>query len=536
LILLDAAGYDPAMVVFELPSKHSRCGLRAALFGSCRFRHPVASLHDTGDLRICNWGLKEVHNISETRQSLDYIEGALRIPDALAPYVIDLNHMPDAGHLARALRQGIDLFVTEISDFKDITYRDIVFQQNFFVRRFIQPNGEALLPWFRALSRGGEVADDEVTAALDRLRAAGLEAGNEVEDILRRTSLVRHDAEHIARTLSQMTLRTGRPWLVIGAITVPDLPGALMRNRRALNEHLAEACRRLGLLFHDPTKLISDHGRECILDANGANLYELAPDIYPFVGHEMLRLIRLAGGEAPPASASGAPISPRATVIPTNQDATRRADRINAALVALHRERLRRMGSTDSGLYAHYERLLEQEAIVGPRERAAMALLEAHTPDYPLYAVLRAGLGELAFLIAASGRRVHAFEPNPRRRAAIEAGIDHLQSIGLIEAGAVSVAAALSPTSAFTAPALGVALDASEVRDEAAAAPHMARMAQFSALLIDPRLFLRVRPTNEEEEGVLADLAGLGFNRRRDYFGDRLVLLSKDRLLDSDPR
>jgi hypothetical protein len=516
------------MVVFELPSKRAGGGTRAALFGSCRLRHPVARLHDTGHLRICNWGLKEVHNISEVKQSLDFIMGRQQIPDALSPCVFELNHTPDVDHLKKSLEMGVDLFIAEISAAREIVYRDILFQQNFFVNSFIRPHGETLLPWFRSLSRGLEPGEGEIAALLDRLKAGGFEHGAAVEDILRHTRFIRADARRIAQTLSYLLSETDRPWIVIGAITIADAPGALMRDRRALNDHLREIAAERGVLFYDPSDLVSEYGREAILDANGANVYELAPSVYPFVGQEMLKLIRRATGEGDLSLAPVTKSTPQSSAPPANMVAAARADRVNAELVTLHRARLRDMGSVDSGLYTHYERLADQEAIVGAKDRAAMALLETHLPDYPIYGVLRAGLGELAFLIAASGRRVLAYEPNARRRAAIEAGLDHLQTVGLIEPGTMTVVDSLSPATPFADSALGVALDASEVRDDAAAAPHLARMTQFSALLIDPRLFIRLRDTVAEQDRVLRDLGELGFNRRRDYFGDRLVLLERD--------
>ena len=53
------------------------------------------------------------------------------------------------------------------------------------------------------------------------------------------------------------------------------------------------------------------------------------------------------------------------------------------------------------------------EQLVGRREWTVADFLENEMPAYDLYVVFRAGLGELALLIAMSGRRVIASEPIP---------------------------------------------------------------------------------------------------------------------------
>ncbi len=193
------------------------------------------------------------------------------------------------------------------------------------------------------------------------------------------------------------------------------------------------------------------------------------------------------------------------------------ADRLNRELVNLHAARLVELGPTASGLYAHYERLLAQGQLIGPRERAAFDLIDRYLPAYASYAVLRAGLGELALLLAASGRRVVACEPNPNRRGAIESGIDHLLSAGLLEPGGIGQIPTLLPADDGAPGRLGVGLDVSQYRDEPAAAAAMAQLGAMEGLLIDPRLFLRLRAGAAERDDLIARLQRDGLALRRDY-------------------
>jgi hypothetical protein len=221
------------------------------------------------------------------------------------------------------------------------------------------------------------------------------------------------------------------------------------------------------------------------------------------------------------ARAAGAGGRARA-VAPDELAADELADRLNRVLLALHRGRLHELGVVESGLGPHYQTVLGLEMLVGLREERTLDLLLQDLPAYDAYAVMRAGLGELAVLIAASGRRTIAFEPNAARRGAIEAGRIHLEEAGLLAPGVLSVVGTLTPREALEGRVLGVGLDVVQFIDEAAAAPHLERLATFEALLIVPRTFLRLRSDAQEQEQLARSLVDLGFDGRRDYPGDAL--------------
>ena len=201
-------------------------------------------------------------------------------------------------------------------------------------------------------------------------------------------------------------------------------------------------------------------------------------------------------------------------------------DRLNRELVTLHGRRSADEGVDASGLFAHYQRLVELEVLIGARERAVLDLIENDLPAYGTYVVLRAGVGELALLIAASGRKVVASEPNHRRRRAIEAGRAHLEGLGLIPAGAVTIVEAVIPQELVQGAALGVGLNVAYGFDDDAASTLIDSLSAVENLLIDPRLFLRVRDPADQERLAL-DLERNGFDRRHDYPGKALALFSR---------
>ncbi|MDQ2860501.1 MAG: hypothetical protein M3T55_07210 [Pseudomonadota bacterium] len=198
------------------------------------------------------------------------------------------------------------------------------------------------------------------------------------------------------------------------------------------------------------------------------------------------------------------------------------ADRLNWALIDLHRRRLNDLGVTESGLGPHYQGVVEKETLVGLREERVLDLLSRRLPPYDAYAIMRAGLGELALLIAASGRRVIAYEPYPTRRSAIEAGRTHLEGVGLLAPGALTVVAALTPVGPLDEHVLGIGLDVVHFANEATAAPHLERVTAFEAMLIDPRIFLRLRRDPEEQTALARNLHDAGFDERKDFPGDYL--------------
>ena len=498
------------MYVFELPSKRQAGGTRVATIGSCRVRNPFTALQDLGELKVCDYGLSFTHSISESRQAMETVLGLRSIPSEFSRYIYGTGATPPSDRLRRTLAGGVDVFLLEVCGAKQFSCEGYFLQQHFVNRELVQPNRSALLAWYRQLAKAGEVEDAVVDAALQKLREAGGADMPLFERLLRHTRLGRTDAQAIEHTLlAMMAMAPGR-WVLEGALTSPGAGGAIMDERRELNADLRAVCERCGALFFDPSEMVEAHGPTVVFEHGGANIYEYDPAFYATAGRTLLEKIN-AAYPAPEVAA------------PTN--ASRVAERINVELVNLHSRRLAEIGPSAGGLYTHYEQLLERNALVGPRDRAALALIDCHLPEYDSYEVMRAGLGEVAFLLAATGRRVVAHEPNTNRRSAIEAGLAHLETVGLIRPGVMSVSSELTPVPRPVGRVLGVGMDASEFRDDAAAAPHLDRAAMFTDLLIDPRLFLRLREGWAEQDRLLQTLADRGFRERREFLSDGLTWL-----------
>jgi len=498
------------MYVFELPSKREAGGTRVATIGSCRVRLPFSALQDLGELKVCDYGMGFTHGIDEARQALETVLGLRSVPAQFSPYIYGTAKPPPADRLRRTLAGGVDVFLVEVCGPRQISCEGVFFQQHFVNRELVQPHRRALLAWYRRLAQTGEVEEAIVDDALEKLREAGQADMPLFERLLRHTRLGRPDEGAIERTLSAMMAMAPGRWVVEGAMSSPRARGAVMGDWRALNADLRAVCGRCGALFFDPTELVAAHGVATVFDDGGANIYEINPAFYATAGRALLEQIKVAC-PTPEAQA------------PTGANGL--AERINAELAELHRRRLAELGLEASGLFTHYEQLLERHLLVGPRDRAAFKMIDGHLPEYDSYAVMRAGLGEVAFLLAASGRRVVAHEPNAKRRGAIEAGLVHLEKAGLVESGVMSLTPELTPPLRPSGRVLGVGLDASEFREDAAAAAHLDRAAMFTDLLIDPRLFLRQREGWAEQDRLLQALADRGFGGRREYLSEGLTWL-----------
>ncbi len=430
------------MIVFELPAHHHGEGLRAAAIGSCRVVNPISVLAERGDLKICASGLQATHSAAEALQIVRFIGGEIEIPDKLSPYIFDAERTPSPLPLERTVAGGVDAVIVEISDDRNFFYRDIALQQNFFSINLVRPGGVALLPWFRDLCADRPIDEACVQSALDQLKKAGHRHDDAMAELLRNIRQERQSEEEITRQLASMMSKWGGRWIVVGTFDVPGHDGAVMRHRRTLNERLNNAARQCGAAFFDPSKLVAEHGKATALDGGGADIHEYAPAFYSTVGETLVDLLRPEGPLVRGRPAACAPPAAAETSRSEYLARSRLAKTVNRELIELHRGRLASLGVSVSGLGPHYKAVIERETLVGVRELGALELISTYLPTYDAYAVLRAGLGELALLIAASGRTAIAYEPYATRRAAIEAGRAHLEAIDLIAPGLLTISPA----------------------------------------------------------------------------------------------
>ena len=509
------------MIIVDLPAPGPRGGLRVGAIGSCRLVNPFIALTHRGDVRIPAEGLEATHTAAEALQAIEVVRGERVIPAHLNRYIFNQDEAPAVDRLQLGLRGGVDVFLLEVAEARQFIQDGVCLQQNFVGTNLVGAYGAALLPWFRRLCKGVATDDATVVKALKRLTDRGYAPDETLEKLLRTINLERVAAADVKRDLAAMMAKMGGRWVVVGPCVVAGVGGDIMNDRREVREELRDAAEACGAVFYDPSRLIDDHGRATVLAENGADIYEWSEDFYPTVGET---LVALAISQAEPGP--GVSKRSRQTAGSPQQAAKSRAalaDGVNAELVALHRCRLAELGGEASSLSPHYQALTDRSELVGRRERSAFELIAAHLPQYDAYGVLRAGWGELALLLAASGRRVIAYEADPRHCLALQAGAQCLREVGLIEEGALTVVESRAPDSPPPEGTLGVGLGAVMGRDPALSEALMPHMAAFEGLLINLRTFLIMRESLTERETAAEELTALGFGRVRDYPAEGLT-------------
>jgi hypothetical protein len=147
-------------------------------------------------------------------------------------------------------------------------------------------------------------------------------------------------------------------------------------------------------------------------------------------------------------------------------------------------------------------------------------------PRFDRYDVLRAGLGELAFLLAALGLRVAAFEPNLKRFSALVAGLERISNDDGEVARRVTVGRAGIPDVPMHSRTLGVVHQLIGY-SAAQEAQLLTQLAAYDALLVDPRTFLYPRTSDREREAVGETLRRCGFTDVHEYPKLGVVFCSK---------
>jgi hypothetical protein len=178
-------------------------------------------------------------------------------------------------------------------------------------------------------------------------------------------------------------------------------------------------------------------------------------------------------------------------------------------------------------LFSHYAALVRGGAILRIDEIQAFKLVREALPLYAGYAVLRAGLGELAFLINGAGLPVTACEPNAARVEALKAGLGQLVTSKMVDGKIFTIAPGFLPDRVDVRPLLGVAtdfvFDLPLEQDQA----FCRGLRQFDGLLINPRLFIRLREQPSEQRALTAFLQSLGFAEARKFPIEQMVYFAR---------
>ncbi len=207
---------------------------------------------------------------------------------------------------------------------------------------------------------------------------------------------------------------------------------------------------------------------------------------------------------------------------------TNLTERINAGLNAVHAPRLAALGVNESGLGAHYERLLQQGQIYGAREQMIAAFLLDRLPQFDRYVIMQAGLGQLALALAMSGKNVRVHDVHLSRFTATTASVEGFEQQKLIACRTVTPRPGLPGPTAVSGKTIAIALETDLHFDLAQEDEALDRLSTFDALLIEPRVFLRMRNDESEREEILAKLEGLGFKMVNRIRTSNFVFLTRE--------
>jgi hypothetical protein len=198
----------------------------------------------------------------------------------------------------------------------------------------------------------------------------------------------------------------------------------------------------------------------------------------------------------------------------------------NKRLVDVHARRLVEVGADESGLYDHYAKLIEAGSVLCEPDLEAFRVVRESLPVFGEYAVLRAGLGELALLLNGAGLRVVACEMNAKRFEALTAGCDNVDDHAE-EDVRLRLVEAFLPDRVRGRPVLGIATDFAYNLDLERDDAFRRGMGKLDALLVNPRLFIRVRNSALEQRAGISFLRVLGFTDITECRGSELVFAAR---------
>ncbi|MBY0320968.1 MAG: hypothetical protein K2X72_19760 [Reyranella sp.] len=207
--------------------------------------------------------------------------------------------------------------------------------------------------------------------------------------------------------------------------------------------------------------------------------------------------------------------------------AAKAAERVDGILMPLHGRRVMELGVDPSGLFDHYKAILDGGHIANRRGVSDLAhVIGQSLPRFDAYHVLRSGLGELAFVLSAMGLRVLACEANTQRFAAVEAGVQALEREAPEIAQQIAALHEAVPSAPPGDNVLCIAhhlMGFSADQEDAV----LALLSRYDAVLIEPRLFLHLRPTIAEQDEAVEAIRRRGFTFIREFSGLGVVYCAK---------
>lgn len=514
------------MRIFDVPKgwRGATPPLRIAVHGSCRVHDPFEELASNGEL-IKVWANNYAvsYTLAEAHQMLCFSIGESEIPTHLLPFIFDdaRNAFTPNGW-PRDVIKDVDVFVVEASELRQVRYREFFFQIQVFMRNFVSKYGAALLPWYRAFSLGQPISEEIVSDALAGLPSSVCREDRAViESVLREVRLEEVSLGTTKQLIEKLKANAVDKWIFVSHFQVPGLSGTLMADRGKLQEIMRQATAECGVDFFDPTEIVARYGRQRMLANNGADIYHYNPDNQFVVAEALLKLVYLKENEK-----GHLPEKARITSPPKCRPLQTVSAALNALLVPFHRERLARLGIDDSGLHAHYALLLERGIVVGERDLEVANVVLRFLPQFEHYHVFRAGLGEIAFLLAAFGSPTVGFDPFSGRFSAMVEGWKYLQACGLI-GNDFDAKNEIVPETEENKSTLGVATQLLLTVSAAQREAILVRLESYDAILFDPSMLIDQRPDPREQEKLITRLRDAGFAYTRPFPQQRLMYCAK---------
>ncbi len=500
------------MIVIDMPRIASR-PRRVAIIGSCRVREPATILIRRREAMFV-WEMPVLtHTVTEAAQCLSYATGACEIPTAYQAFAFFNDLQSFAGGLTQELLQSIDTFVVEICDLKQIRLGQIYFQQNYFREIFLTPNASALLPWFREFSRGNTPPASVIETTIGQLAKAGVSVTDEIEAILRSCCFEELGSGELLSAVDTLMFDKSKEWIFVSHFIVPEEKGSIMLDRHRLIEALRSVTQETGASLFDPSIFFTEHDRKEILDDNGVNFYEYSPAFREIVATRLAKEISRGNALTRP-------------VDPSFVNAV--ASRVNAMLIACHDERCASLGVEDSGLHQHYKSMLDLRRFLPDWQIDIAVLIVNFLPKFEQYFLTNAGLGELAFVLAACGLTTISLQQYTKRYGALEAGLARFRSNDPEAAKRCGIVHGFLPQIVTSGQrSLAVVIDATTPPESEGEMSNVRKFAMFDALLVNPRLFLRVREGKDEQEYALSLIQEAGFRLVRRYPTIQLVYFEK---------
>lgn len=494
------------MRIFDLVGgiRGQRAGHRVAVIGTCRVYGAFEALEASGRaLPVWSNVGTITHTLPEAGQLIRYTRGELDIAGPMRALVFNADPVRTAAD-ARML-DTVDTFFLEISDQRQITHGPFYLNGNRFYENFISKYGAPLLPWYRALV-ADRIDDALIASVMEKFGDRSVEERKWIETILGHTRMTFfRDADAAAAMLGEVIFDRQKQWMLVSQFLVPDVGGAHMDDRAKSNDILQEIGANNGLAVFNPSGLVAQHGPTVALAGEGRDIYHYNPGFNEIVADGLLEAAGLIDG------AGAAFVSAMDEPEPAGDAFS--ATRINDSLVRLHERRLM-LGVNESGLFTHYKTLLDEKSIIGRDVRILANTIATRLPRFDQYHVLRAGLGELAFMLASRGLPVTGYDPNGLRFRAMSAGLEQLHEDypEIAQRVTIGYTGIPSPPSQGRTLAVATHLIGYSPHDEDRA---LSDLSAYNALLMKPSMFLYGENSEAEQDRLLARLQSFGFKETR---------------------